>query len=314
MPRHEALPKAPLAPAQEFSVDGAFAVAYAADVDSIIACTPRQIVVWDASTGEHLRQIDCGGGVQAMVYALRVRAVVTGGREGRLTVWDLESGAKRREMCTGGTVEALAYAQDLGLRGAVICGEDAGAVAVWDLESGWMLSLMRRPGSIRALAYAPSCGGGERGQLIVGGCARQVAAWDCERETASWEYVCDTQVTAVAASATLRLVAVGELSGRVVVRDLQSGIALWSIEDRHDESSFLEDRALCALVFVPTSGSLLSMTSHAVIVWDIQLRSRVRKTLLAGAAKAAAHVEALEAVLIAESDTKVAVRHWQSLV
>ena len=70
------------------------------------------MTVWDAATGDTLREMTCGGEVSSVALSADGSRIVTGDGSKKVTVWDAATGDKLREMTCGGGVSSVALSAD----------------------------------------------------------------------------------------------------------------------------------------------------------------------------------------------------------
>ncbi len=134
--------------------------------------------IWDARTGELLRQISGEGGfVRAMAFSPDSRTLVTVVSQGwfvepAMAVWHVDTGALMLKIPTGAaSVLAVAFSAD---GKQLATGHKDGVIALWDVASAsQLMTLQGHSSHVRSLAFGP-----QGNRLASGSTDKTVRVWD----------------------------------------------------------------------------------------------------------------------------------------
>ncbi|MFG1680212.1 TIR domain-containing protein [Nonomuraea sp. NPDC049269] len=151
-----------------------YAVSFAEKVLATGASDGR-VVLWDALTGEHLRELrGHADGVWPLRLSPSGELVAAGGGDGVIRVWDTATGRLVHELAGH---QAPVYTVSFG-DSVLVSGDSAGVVRIWDLTSGQVTgTLDGHRGSVFRAVHSP-----DGSLLATGDEAGTVRLWDA----ASW--------------------------------------------------------------------------------------------------------------------------------
>ena len=164
--------------------DGVQPVMYAPTGDRIAAGAGGLMRLWDAVTGELVREFPrCAGRLLKIAFAPDGSRLVTGDGDGLVRIWDAGTGEVVRDLRTGsGAVWEVAFSPD----GAwVLAGKD-NVLRLWDSGTGKVVREL--PGDFRwvhAVAFSP-----DSSRMVIGG---EDSAWVYDVQ--SWQVVRELPAT-----------------------------------------------------------------------------------------------------------------------
>jgi WD40 repeat protein len=229
------------------------ALALTASGAQVAVSTGGEIVVLDADGARPPRHLDPGiRHAPAIAFGAGERVLYAGGASGTVVAVDRESGELLRRSQAGDAVLRLAVGP--GGRFVASAHRD-GTLALWDPTSlALRLRVRAHAGEVRALAV------GADGRVWTAGTDHRVAAWD-------------PSAGAALAELPTRLATVVSLSvapdGRVVAAG-NGGIEAWSAAvPAHRAPVAPHDEAVVNLAWSPDGKQIASVSSAAVLLWDV---------------------------------------------
>jgi WD40 repeat protein/beta-lactamase regulating signal transducer with metallopeptidase domain len=228
-----------------------------------ISPTANWAAVYDVKTRRQVAKLE--GHTRAVVgfaFAPKNELIATGSVDNTVRVFDGKTFQFRKAL-TGHTdvVHGVAFSPDGKL---LATGSRDGSIRLWDPRAGTQLArLDGHPGEVQDIAFSPD------GRLLVsGGEKRSVKLWDVELRkelaTLSREGADAPAPAGLVAMAVARaggLLALGDESGRLMLRDARTGEMLRSVK-AHDD-------AVTALAFSRDGKLLASSGPDAVVkLWD----------------------------------------------
>jgi WD40 repeat protein/serine/threonine protein kinase len=239
-----------------------------------------QLVLWNASTSEVIRQIESGNAVNGVAFVPPdATQAVSASDDGMLTLWDLETGEALRTF-TGHSdaVFSVAVSPD-GVH--ALSGSRDQTLILWDIATGDMIrrfgsenGSVGHSGRVTSVAISPD------GQFGLSGASDNTAiVWNLETGEIVWELTGHTDtVSSVAFSPTLNLALTGSVDTSVMLWNLATGLMVRRFEghtQRVTSVAFSPDGQFAA----SGSGSPFAGASNenTVLLWSTQSGDRLAR-------------------------------------
>ncbi len=150
-----------------------FAVAFSPDGKTILTGTWNTARLWDAVTGDLIRELPHGpkDPVFAVAFGPDGKTALTGGADGAARLWDVATGDEIREFPHKTAVHALAFSPDG--KTVLIGGTDSNA-QLWDVATGSRRGPpLRHEGPVHAVAFSP-----DGKTILTGSRDKRAYFWD----------------------------------------------------------------------------------------------------------------------------------------
>jgi WD40 repeat protein/DNA-binding SARP family transcriptional activator len=265
----------------EGHVDEVRDVVFNLDGRTMLSTGDHTLRLWDAETGEKIRQQHFGSTPTWLVVSPDGRTVLVGGIGPDLRLWDIERwqevqtllGARQAELIV---VTSAAISPD-GL--LALSGSTDGSLRLWNLEGQAKLRRFETDGTpLAAVAVSP-----DGSRLLTGDMADEAVLWDIERG----EPINRFQGDAVAVSPNslafspdgkYALVGSGDAFGGTGARSL----VLWDVESGQEVLRFDGHRSIVrSAAFSPDGRMSLSGSQgddgNDLILWDVATGEQVRR-------------------------------------
>ncbi len=228
-----------------------------------------ELKFWKASSGELIRTItEHSEGVLAVAFSPDGNTVASGtgsgnssSKIGKVKLWDAHTGNLKWAV-NGHTdfTTAVAFSPD----GRTLASASLDhTVKLWDTQTGTVVKSLPQQDKVYAIAFSPA------GKILAIAGQKTVGVWDVDAGELKQELSGNTYATvAVAFSPDGRLVAGGDVSGRVTLWDVQTGTLEQTFSDHAD--------VVDALTFSP-DGKLLASGGYdlSVIIWDLKTATKL---------------------------------------
>ena len=214
------------------------------------------IRIWDAATGEPLRQLrGHDGAVRAIAVSPDGRQILSGGHDGALKFWEAATGENTQTLRAHSKWITCA---DLDATGQYVAAGSAslqGSVTLWDVGASPGCRQLAPGGPTLAITFSPD------GQLLASSSAAEIVQlWDVVTGEEERALIAPGFVDSLAFSPDSQLLALGTLRGDIQLYDVASG----------QRSHWLRDGdAVTSIAFSPDGRWLASAGWNRTIrIWD----------------------------------------------
>ncbi len=188
------------------------------------AVTPT-IILWNAETGEKVRELDDGSFGNCVAYSPDGTLIATGDMEGMVRLWNVETGEVAREieaqvqeneygMKVTKTVYGLAFSPD----GSTLAASGGHkTITLWNVETGEKLREMKDVDTIEDVAWTPD------GKAIFGGGRSMLTMWNAQTGAKMRGLEGASRVRAIACSPDGKLMASGGEDDNVTIWEAATG-------------------------------------------------------------------------------------------
>jgi WD40 repeat protein len=251
--------------------------------------------VWDARSGEELLSLSVSGGAVGEVkFSPDGRTLITGGT-GATRVWDVtpEGRGESLSIATPSGSFLVAY----GLGGSVLVSADDTGTYVWDATSGDRLDGFPREGDLTGFVT-------DDRRVLVSADPPVIRVDNTGEMRATYPPTELNELNVAAYSPDGSVLASGHLDGRLLLWDAETGAQIAALAPASDRQPSVND-----LAFSPDGSRLVSASSGAAKVWDLQTDRVIRRFAHADAVSSVAFSP--DGALVATGSEDGSVRIWE---
>ncbi|MBI1289813.1 hypothetical protein GC173_01025 [bacterium] len=260
---------------RRFGLGTLYSVAYSPDGNFIATCGGAGAFVWDAETGEVLRElVGHASIVSSVVFSPEGSRVLTGSWDATARLWDMSTGAQVRIFSGhGGTVNSVAFSPD-GTN--VLTGSSDRTSRLWDTETGEVLQTFTgHISTVNSVAFSPD---GTR--ILTGSLSFHFDGEEHSYPGEAWVWDAGTGIvlqTFIGHTNSVRSVAFSPDGTRTLTGSYDNTARLWDVNTGQELQSFAHPEVVNSVAFSPDGTDILTGSNDKTArLWDASTGAALR--------------------------------------